>query len=215
MATSLLFGFMYRRFSSHSSPADMVRRWRSVMRSFSGVRKSEYSGKYSNTGSSTLEMSFRSSAMPTSNEVTLFEMDRRSCRTVGPCTTFEAIWPNADRCPSGSARMPTSRGAPREHCEYWSPAAHRAIPPWHRSACRRDRLLQQPRRASRRPSPLALHSVATGPALPRTKPRRWGPIPSHRSAGDWATGAHSKHVHVTLSITVTHQRLVWGHARSI
>ena len=79
MQASLFSGSLNGRYSSQSNPGDIVNRWRSRTPSFSGVRRSSYSGKYANTGSSTLRISFRLIAMPTSSAVTLLVIDRTSC----------------------------------------------------------------------------------------------------------------------------------------
>ncbi len=61
----------------------MVRRWRSVIRAFSGVRRSAYRGKRSRTLASSRGKRPSETARPTSNDVTLFETDRTSCFSVG------------------------------------------------------------------------------------------------------------------------------------
>ena len=53
-----------------------------MMLSQPAVFTAEYSGKNLTTGSSTLLISLRSIAMPTSSEVTLFETERMSCLVV-------------------------------------------------------------------------------------------------------------------------------------
>src|SRR6188508_1305989 len=78
---SLFFGF-HGRFSFHSIPEDIVKRCRSVILSQPAVVEGAYSGKKSGTGTSTLAISLRSIAMPTSSDVTLFDIERMSCLVV-------------------------------------------------------------------------------------------------------------------------------------
>jgi len=66
----------------------MVKRWRKVMPLFSGVLRSAWSGKLSSTGESSGGKWPSFEAMPSSIDVTLFEIERRSCFTSGAnCTT--------------------------------------------------------------------------------------------------------------------------------
>jgi hypothetical protein len=62
----------------------MVRRWRSRMRSRSGVRRSAYSGKNFMTGSSTPARRPRSMAAPTRSAVTVLVTERMSWMVSGP-----------------------------------------------------------------------------------------------------------------------------------
>src|SRR5262245_5840212 len=100
MRFSLLAALVYGVSSScHSNPADMVTRWRNMIRSFSGVRRSAYSGKNDRTGSSIPLMMPRSMAMPSSKAITLFVAERSSCRTAGPNATLPSGRPHASSLP--------------------------------------------------------------------------------------------------------------------
>jgi hypothetical protein len=69
----------YGMLSSQTNPADIVSRSRSVILSFSGVRRSAYSGNNENTEAARSFSQPRSKAMPTASEVMLLLIDRSSC----------------------------------------------------------------------------------------------------------------------------------------
>src|SRR5215468_1946427 len=65
--------------STHFKPIDLVSACNSWMRSFSGERKSDNSGKKLKIGSLMLPISPRSIAIPSTSDATLFETDFMSC----------------------------------------------------------------------------------------------------------------------------------------
>ena len=79
MRDSSLLSSLSGTASTHFRPSDMVSTCDSWMRSFSGVRRSDNSGKKLKIGSLTLRISPRSSAIPTASDATLFETDFTLC----------------------------------------------------------------------------------------------------------------------------------------
>ena len=74
--------------STHFRLIDLVSACTSWMRSFSGERKSDNSGKKLKIGSLTLRISPRSIAIPTASDATLFETDFRLCGILASKVTF-------------------------------------------------------------------------------------------------------------------------------
>ena len=78
-ASSLLKSPVAGVASTHVKPIDMVSACASWIRSFSGERKSDNSGKKLKIGSLMLRTSPRSTAIPTASDATLLETDFMSC----------------------------------------------------------------------------------------------------------------------------------------
>ena len=92
-ASSLLSSPVAGVASTHFRPIDMVSACTSWMRSFSGERKSDNSGKKLKIGSLTLRISPRSIAIPTASDATLFETDFMSCSVSASKVTFSTRRP--------------------------------------------------------------------------------------------------------------------------
>ena len=69
------------------------------MRAFSGVLSAAYSGNWSNTAESIDGNVPSRSAMPTSSETTLLEIERRSCNVSGPNLTSPSGVPQRSSWP--------------------------------------------------------------------------------------------------------------------
>ena len=78
----------------------MVRKSAKVMRALSAVFRSAYSGKKSMAEESSAGNLPSPRAMPTSREVTLLEIDRRSCLTSGPYVTVPSWSPQRSSAPA-------------------------------------------------------------------------------------------------------------------
>lgn len=88
MRTSSLSSWLLGMASTHFSPIVMVSACTNWMRSFSGERKSDNSGKKLKIGSLTLRISPRSIAIPSASDATLFVADLMLCGVSASKATF-------------------------------------------------------------------------------------------------------------------------------